>query len=150
MMRQESEGGQVLVSGVTSARVLFGLALVAQVKGWARVLLHIVRRGPQRAVRAPVPGVGASLPTPILRHAIPPHVEYGTREICKLCWQINVVGFHVPDDVWTAVVPPEVRERIVCLPCFARLADEKLVPWDRDIALFPVSLATHLQTRAAG
>ena len=68
-----------------------------------------------------------------------------TREICKLCWQINVVGFHVPDDVWTAVVPECAQTRVVCLACFTRLADEKLIPWDRDIEFSPVSLATHLR-----
>lgn len=71
-------------------------------------------------------------------------VRIGTREICKLCYQINVVGFHVPDDVWTAVVPEHVRTRVVCLSCFVRLADEMLVPWDQDIEFSPVSLATHL------
>jgi len=69
---------------------------------------------------------------------------HGTREICKLCYHINVVGFYVPNDIWIAVVPEWVRTGVVCLPCFARLADEKLIPWDRDIDFFPVSLATHL------
>ena len=70
--------------------------------------------------------------------------DIGTREICKLCYQINVVGFHVPTDVWAAVIPENVRNRVVCLSCFTRLADEKLVEWDRDIQFFPVSLASHL------
>lgn len=69
----------------------------------------------------------------------------GTREICKLCYQINTVGFHVPDHIWEAVVPPEVRTRVVCLACFTRLADEKLIPWDCQIEFFPVSLFSHLR-----
>jgi len=72
------------------------------------------------------------------------NTEYVPREICKLCYHINRVGFHVPDDVWAAVVPEHVRTRVVCLSCFSRLADEKMIAWDRDIQFFPVSLATCL------
>ena len=67
-----------------------------------------------------------------------------SREICKVCYQVNAIGFSVPDETWIAVVPPEFRNRILCLTCFARLADEKLIPWDRDIRFWPVSMATHL------
>jgi len=66
-----------------------------------------------------------------------------SREICKLCYHPNPVGFDVPDDVWAAVVPSEYRNRVVCLPCFVRLADEKLIAWDTDIQFYPVSVATH-------
>lgn len=65
-----------------------------------------------------------------------------TREICKLCWRVNRVGFHVPDDVWLSVVPAHVREHVVCLDCFTRLADEAGLPWDLDIQFFPVSART--------
>jgi len=67
-----------------------------------------------------------------------------TREICKLCWEPNRVGFDVPDDVWAAVVPKHVRERIVCLSCFTRLADEAFIIWEEDIKFFPVSFRSHL------
>lgn len=66
-----------------------------------------------------------------------------TREICKLCYHPNRVGFNVPDYVWDAIVPEHVRSSIVCLDCFTRLGDEKHIPWDREIQFFPVSLATH-------
>lgn len=67
-----------------------------------------------------------------------------SREICKACFHINPIGFNVPDEVWLAAVPLRLQESILCLQCFARLADERLIPWDRDIQLFPVSLATSL------
>jgi len=67
-----------------------------------------------------------------------------SREICKLCYHVNSVGFHVPDEVWEATLPEALWEQIVCLPCFIRLADEKSILWDSEIQLFPVSLATHL------
>lgn len=66
-----------------------------------------------------------------------------TREICKLCYHPNRVGFRVPDDVWCAVVPEAVRDSVVCLSCFTRLADEALVRWDREIEFFPVSAVAH-------
>lgn len=67
-----------------------------------------------------------------------------TREICKICYNVNRVGFSVPDSVWKEVVPSDFRDRVVCLECFTRLADEKMVEWDREIEFWPVSLATHL------
>ena len=66
-----------------------------------------------------------------------------SREICKLCYHVNAVGFSVPDDVWAAVVPEHVRDNVVCLACFTRLGDEKLIAWDQEIELWPVSMATH-------
>jgi len=68
-----------------------------------------------------------------------------SREICKLCYHVNAVGFSVPDEIWDLVVPLHVRTAVVCLDCFVRLADEKCVEWDRDIQFFPVSLASHLR-----
>ncbi|QDV90618.1 hypothetical protein RAS2_16980 [Phycisphaerae bacterium RAS2] len=67
-----------------------------------------------------------------------------SREICKLCYHVNPVGFNVPNDVWLAVVPDHVKSSVVCLSCFTRLGDEKGIPWDHEIDLYPVSLATHL------
>lgn len=67
-----------------------------------------------------------------------------SREICKICFHVNTIGFHVPDDVWNVVVPEYLQPSVVCLACFTRLADEKLVAWDRKIEFFPVSLAKHL------
>lgn len=68
-----------------------------------------------------------------------------SRELCKLCYHVNAIGFQVPDDIWRAVVPYTFRSSIVCLACFARMADERCVPWDKDIEFFPVSFATHIE-----
>lgn len=117
--------------------LLLGLALVAKLAG-RRLggLFHVVRRWPVAAVRAPVPGIARFLPS--ICH------DHSSREVCKLCFEVNAIGFSVPDRVWLQVVPEHVRTRVVCLRCFVRLADEKLVPWDREIELFPVSLASHI------
>lgn len=65
-----------------------------------------------------------------------------TREICKACWSINAVGFDVPDDIWKAAVPERFRGSVLCVGCFTRFADEAMIPWDRDIRFYPVSMAT--------
>ena len=66
------------------------------------------------------------------------------REICRICYGVNAVGFRVPDATWRRVVPARLRGQVLCLRCFTRLADEKLIPWDEDILFYPVSLYTHL------
>jgi len=106
-----------------------------------RLLLHVVGRRPVIAVPAPVPGV--AVPTPPVRHDWDPPIGL-SRELCRACFRTNPVGFHVPDAVWRRVVPPQLQGEVLCLDCFAHLADEKLIAWDLDIELFPVSLATHL------
>lgn len=73
-----------------------------------------------------------------------------TREICKLCYHVNAVGFSVPDEVWEMVVPPHARNDVVCLSCFTRLADEKRIEWDAEIEFFPVSIITLDKILVAG
>lgn len=68
-----------------------------------------------------------------------------TREICKICYQVNRVGFSVPDETWKAVVPESHQSGVVCLECFTRLGDEKMIHWDKNIEFWPVSLASHLE-----
>lgn len=66
-----------------------------------------------------------------------------TREICKLCFNPVRVGFNVPDEIWDGVT--EGRFNVLCLDCFTKIADEKMVEWDKDIEFFPVSWYTMLQ-----
>ena len=75
--------------------------------------------------------------------------KHTTREICKLCYHVNRVGFSVPDEIWEFVVPEHLRRRVVCLQCFTRIADEKRVRWDKEIEFFPVSAVTADATRSA-
>jgi hypothetical protein len=51
--------------------------------------------------------------------------NYGTRLLrqrCKVCWSADGFNFNVPNSVWEAVVPPELRNHVVCLRCFDDLA----------------------------
>lgn len=73
-------------------------------------------------------------------------IGISTRERCAACQRISPVGFHVPNEIWEAVVHPHFCNSILCLFCFASRADEKLIMWERDIKLFPVSLASHLKS----
>lgn len=44
------------------------------------------------------------------------------RQTCKACHRPDKFNFHVPDQVWTEVVPPELRRLVVCLDCFDEFA----------------------------
>jgi hypothetical protein len=68
-----------------------------------------------------------------------------SREIYKMCFRVNPVGFAVPDEIWREIILPEYQSKVVCISYFARLADEKLIPWDSDIVLYPVSMHSHLE-----
>ena len=122
----------------TSSSIPFGLALVAEFAAgrfcWA---LYIITGRPIGTVSAPMPCV--AIPSSTIGHNMPP-----SREICKLCFRANPVGFVVPNKIWNDVIPPEHCSSVVCISCFARLADEKLIPWDNQIQLYPVSMHTHL------
>ena len=65
-----------------------------------------------------------------------------TREICKACFKISRVGFYVTDLVWTFSVPWPFRDKVLCLDCFTRFADENSIDWDNNIEFFPVSFIT--------
>ena len=67
-----------------------------------------------------------------------------TRERCAACQEVSPVGFHVPNEVWEAVVHPQFVHSILCVRCFVSRADEKLVAWDESIEFYPVSFVTHL------
>ena len=45
-----------------------------------------------------------------------------SRQTCKACGQADYFNFDVPDEVWVAVVPEHLRNRVVCLGCFDRFA----------------------------
>lgn len=73
-------------------------------------------------------------------------MQFGTsREICKACFEINRIGFSVPDEIWIKVVPILLRDHILCLNCFTRFADERLIPWDENITFYPVSFVKHIE-----
>lgn len=70
--------------------------------------------------------------------------EKSSREICRGCWRPIPVGFSVPDEIWAAAVPHELRDKTLCLGCFTALADERLIDWADQIEFWPVSAAEML------
>ena len=53
------------------------------------------------------------------------------RQTCKVCWKPDGFDFHMPDEVWEQVVPPEFKNRVVCLLCFDGFADKKGVDYTK-------------------
>jgi len=68
-----------------------------------------------------------------------------SREICKICGNVNTVGFNVPEDIWKIIIPTDKQNSVVCLSCFTKLGDQKMIEWDKNIEFFPVSLVVHLK-----
>ena len=67
-------------------------------------------------------------------------ISIPTRERCGVCHKVSAVGFHVPDKLWRVAVPDHYRDTVLCVPCFVSFADERMLPWDREIRFYPVSL----------
>ena len=56
-------------------------------------------------------------------------------QTCKVCGHRDKFDFHVPDDVWEAVVPPKYRNRVVCLSCFDNFALARQVNYAPHLAI---------------
>jgi hypothetical protein len=50
-------------------------------------------------------------------------------QTCKACGLRDKWNFYVPDEVWRAVVPTHLRNRVVCLACFDELAKAQGIPY---------------------
>jgi hypothetical protein len=55
-------------------------------------------------------------------------------QTCKACGIRDKWNFHVPDEVWLAVVPKHLQNRVVCLPCFDEFAKEQGVDYAAHIS----------------
>ena len=51
------------------------------------------------------------------------------RQMCKACGREDKFDFHVPDDIWKAVVPVRFRNRVLCLNCFDDYARRRQVDY---------------------
>lgn len=57
------------------------------------------------------------------------------RQTCKACGQPDKFDFHVPDQVWCAVVPLALQNRVVCLYCFDEMARESNVEYAHHVSV---------------
>lgn len=48
-----------------------------------------------------------------------------SQQTCKSCGCPDYFDFRISDEVWEAVVPAKLRNRVVCLACFDRFAHEQ-------------------------
>jgi len=53
----------------------------------------------------------------------PPGVSDGLVLPCSRCGQQPKFDYHVDDEFWREVVPPDERLGVICLPCLDRLVD---------------------------
>ena len=70
---------------------------------------------------------------------VQPFTEYALsglqKQRCKVCWNADGFDFHVPDDIWEAVLPKLLRNRVVCLSCFDRFAYERNINYVDHLAV---------------
>lgn len=62
-------------------------------------------------------------------------MESGTvsRQRCKLCDRPEKFNFHVPDDIWSRVVPTALTGSVICLFCFDALAEVRGVEYAKSL-----------------
>lgn len=69
-----------------------------------------------------------------------------TRPRCGNCGEYVVCDFVADDDVWKRAVPRHLQTGCyLCLTCFARSGDERLVRWEEGLEIIPLSLRSHLE-----
>lgn len=69
-----------------------------------------------------------------------PEQKIPCRQKCAACSQVLTIDYHVSDGIWYEAVKPFYNNSIICINCFARWADEKLLPWCQEITLRPCSM----------
>ena len=70
-----------------------------------------------------------------------------TRMFCAICGHIHKIDFWVPNEIWNEAIHPYYQNSIVCLNCFMARADEKFLPWDKEIQLMPCSFYTQREVQ---
>lgn len=66
--------------------------------------------------------------------------EIPCRQYCAICGNLYAVDYHISNqEIWDEAIHPHYRGSTVCLECFIRRADEKMLPWDHWITFYPRS-----------
>lgn len=53
--------------------------------------------------------------------------------ICKACGRITHFDYFVPDNIWKAVIPEVLQNRVVCLECFDQYAKQVNIDYSDSI-----------------
>lgn len=72
-----------------------------------------------------------------------PNPTIPNRQFCDWCHEVCRIDFAVPNEMWDEVMATPNRIGRVCVNCFARRADEKMVRWCDSITLRPMSKRRH-------
>jgi hypothetical protein len=57
-------------------------------------------------------------------------------QTCRVCGHRDKFDFHIPDDLWQQIVPPEYQNHVVCLGCFDDFATQKGIGYSIDALYF--------------
>ncbi len=72
------------------------------------------------------------------------------QQTCKMCGRPDKFNFDVSDDIWNAVVPPELINHVVCISCFDGLASRVGIHYAASLyALYFAGIAAALEFKTA-
>lgn len=63
----------------------------------------------------------------------PPKARKPAQQTCKVCGRPDKFDFHVPDEIWASIIPPELQAKVVCLYCFDEFAHKRRVDYSQGI-----------------
>lgn len=63
------------------------------------------------------------------------------RQSCKCCNVVDGFDWHVPDEIWAAVVPEQYRNLALCLACFDDFAQAQGIDYREDLQRHPLYFA---------
>lgn len=68
------------------------------------------------------------------------------RMSCAICGGLHAIDYHVPEHLWNLAIHEYYSNSLVCINCFIRRADEKLLAWDNVIKIIGMtSMATQIK-----
>ena len=50
-----------------------------------------------------------------------------------MCRRVDPLDFHVPDEIWEAIVPKPYQNRVVCISCFDKFASVKGIQYAKHL-----------------
>jgi hypothetical protein len=76
----------------------------------------------------------------------PEPVNFSGRALCGLCFHPVSVELKVSQEMWKQVTwGLVVPNSTICIACFTRIADERMIQWDRSVEFRPMSKLTAMK-----
>lgn len=54
---------------------------------------------------------------------------------CKNCGNVDGINFNVSDNLWQLVIPKKIQNKVVCLHCFDKFANNKSIDYRKSIQI---------------